>query len=80
MHNDYEIIGYKRYKTVEGDTFDGIALEAYDNEMMSSLIISANPDYCDVLIFDAGIVLRIPVVSDAKTPETLPPWRRGASL
>ena len=62
--------------TVEGDTFDGLALHYYDDEQMASAIIQANPDYCDTLIFEAGITLRIPDVSAVTIPETLPPWRR----
>ena len=71
------IIGYDVIETVEGDTFDGLALEFYNDEQKSSLIIGENLDYCDVLIFGAGIELRIPVVDDVELPETLPPWRRG---
>jgi len=43
---------------------------------MASLIIQANPDYADTLIFGAGVSLLIPVVENIETPETLPPWRR----
>lgn len=72
-----DIVGYNTRITVEGDTFDAMALEYYDDEQQSSLIISANPDYCDVLIFEAGVTLRIPIVENVELPETLPPWRRG---
>lgn len=72
-----KIIGYDTLITVEGDTFDAIALEYYTDEMQASLIIQANPDYCDVLIFEAGVRLKIPIVENVDLPETLPPWRRG---
>ncbi len=62
--------------TVEGDTFDGLALQYYNDEKLASAIIQANPDYCDTLIFDAGIVLSIPAAVTVAMPETLPPWRR----
>ena len=65
------------YITVEGDTFDSIALHFYNNEKLASTIIQANPDYCDTLIFDAGVSLIIPEAAAAVMPETLPPWRRG---
>ena len=65
------------YTTVEGDTFDGLALRFYNDEKLSSTIIQANPDHCDVLIFEAGIVLSIPDAVTATPPESLPPWRRG---
>lgn len=71
------ITGYNTIKTVEGDTFDGLALEFYNDEKQASLIIGANLDHCDTLIFEAGVALRIPIVEDVALPETLPPWRRG---
>ena len=71
------IEGYTTYRTVQGDTFDIISLMQYNAEKYASAIIEANPEYSDVLIFDAGIELQVPVFSNAETPTTLPPWRRG---
>lgn len=71
-----EIIGYRHIKTVEGDTFDGLALIAYDDEFKSGLIMDANPYLCGVLIFEAGVEVRIPILDGAESAETLPPWRR----
>ena len=68
----------REHVTVEGDTFDGLALIYYYDEKLASAIIQANPDYCDVLIFEAGVILIIPDVSSVTMPETLPPWRREA--
>lgn len=68
----------KTHVTAEGDTFDALALEYYDDEKLASNIIQANPDHCATLIFEAGITLVIPDVSLVKFPETLPPWRREA--
>ena len=62
--------------TAGGDTFDLLALRYYNDEKLAGAIIQANPDYCDMLIFDAGITLTIPDVSTVTLPETLPPWRR----
>ena len=62
--------------TVEGDTFDGLALEFYNDEKQASTIIKANPDHCGTLIFDAGVALTIPDEAAATPPESLPPWRR----
>lgn len=66
-----------KYTTRQGDTFDELALQAYNSEKMAHLLIEANPDYADVLIFDAGIELTIPVDEEIVIPETLAPWRRG---
>lgn len=70
------ITGYNNIKTIEGDTFDALALEFYKDEKQAGLIIQENPDYCDVLIFEAGVELKIPIVEVIDLPETLPPWRR----
>ena len=65
------------YVTVEGDTFDMLALVFYGQEKLASVIIQANPDYCDTLIFEAGIPLVIPDAAEVTLPESLPPWRRN---
>lgn len=66
----------KIHKTVQGETFDSLALLYFNEETLASNIIAANLDYCDVLIFDAGVELIIPDEADVELPETLPPWRR----
>lgn len=71
------VIGYKEYTTREGDTFDALALEMYGAETLAHYIIDFNPDYADVLIFEANVALRLPIVEDTELPDTLPPWRRG---
>lgn len=70
------VTAYKEYTTQEGDTFDALALEMYGEERLAHYIIEFNPDYADVLIFDANVPLRLPIVEDVETPDTLPPWRR----
>lgn len=72
-----DIVGYNTITTIEGDTFDRLALEYYNDEKQASLIIGQNLDYCSVLIFNAGVTLKIPIVENLELPETLPPWRRG---
>ena len=71
-----QTVGFIEYTAQGGDTFDSIALAAYNEERMASTIITANPDLCDVLIFEGGELVRIPIVETVETPETLPPWRR----
>ena len=67
---------FYKYTTKEGDMFDMIALSFYNDEKMATTIIEANPDYADVVIFDADIELIIPIVQDTEGIETKPPWRR----
>ena len=71
-----QTVGYIEYVCRTGDTFDLLALQAYNEERMATTIIAENPDYCDVLIFEGGEQIRIPIVETVETPETLPPWRR----
>lgn len=71
-----QTVGFIDYVAQGGDTFDSIALFAYNEERMASTIITANPDLSDVLIFEGGEAVRIPIVETVETPETLPPWRR----
>ena len=73
---EINITGYSDYYTAEGDTFDRIALDFYNEEKFAHLIANANPMECDVLIFDAGVYLHIPTIDTVDYPDTLPPWRR----
>ena len=63
------------YVTMQGDTFDMLALVAYNSESKASLIIQENPRHASVLIFDAGITIKIPMISKSAAA-TLPPWMR----
>lgn len=65
---------FKRYKTVQGDTFDSIALDFYNSETKANIVMQANPEHIKVLKFDADIELKIPVI-ETGVPSTLPPWR-----
>lgn len=67
----------KIHTTVAGDTFDILALRYLGHEKFASAIIQANLDYCDVLVFDAGVRIIIPNSATTALPETLPPWRRS---
>lgn len=69
-------VGYFRYIAKAGDTWDSIAFMAYKEERMSHYIINANLRYIDVIIFEGGELLQIPIVDTLETPKTLPPWRR----
>ena len=70
------VTAYKEYTTREGDTFDALALQLYNDERLAHYIIEFNPDYADVVIFDANVALRLPIVENVELPDTLPPWRR----
>jgi hypothetical protein len=63
------------YVTMTGDTYDMIALDAYNDEFRAAEIIRANPQYAGIVAFDAGITLKIPLLTES-APESLPPWKR----
>ena len=64
------------YTTQEGDTWDAIALDFYNDEFKSTILMESNPDYINKIIFPAGIRLIIPVLEE-DIADTLPPWKRG---
>lgn len=64
------------YVTTYGDTFDKLAFEFYDDPLLASVLMQANPDYSDVLIFEDNVELMIPEISTVEIPTTLPPWRQ----
>ena len=61
---------------VQGETFDSMAYRLYDEERMSKYLREYNPQYSDVVIFEGGESLIVPVVSEAESKENLAPWRR----
>ncbi|MEG0371741.1 MAG: tail protein X [Clostridium sp.] len=66
---------YFLYSTLEGDTFDSISLDFYDDEYHSIEIMKVNPKQAKILIFSEGIELKIPII-DIQEESNLPPWKR----
>lgn len=75
MEVDQALDNYFEYTTMQGDTFDILALDAYNEEHKADLIIKANPQYSNVIVFDAGVLLKIPII-EVQSANTLPPWKR----
>lgn len=71
---------FTQYTTKQGERWDTIAFNAYDNPYGYSPIIAANPQYRNVVVFNESVVLQIPVIETAAEvavdPASLPPWRR----
>lgn len=59
-----------------GDTFDMLALDYYNEELLSSLIILYNPEHADVIRFEKETLLSIPVI-EQQDVAALPPWRKA---
>ena len=64
----------RKYTTIQGDMWDGIARKVYGHERHMSVLLDANPEYRDIWVFPSDIVLKCPEVSAVK-PSRLPPWR-----
>jgi len=66
----------RKYQTVSGDTWDMIAVKVYPEvggEKLMSVLLEANSEYVETVIFGAGVELVIPEVS-VPVSKTLPPW------
>lgn len=46
--------------TIQGDTWDALALDLYGTEMLAWWLQQANPKHLGTIIFPAGVVLRVP--------------------
>ncbi len=65
------------YTTVQGDTWDAIAYRLWQRETLMHLLLEANPDYGDLLVFGPDVKLSVPQIAvPAKIPD-LPPWMNG---
>lgn len=63
------------YQTIQGDMWDLIALRLYNTESGMNVLLEANPQYADIVIFPASVKLLVPEYNEP-LPNTLPPWRR----
>lgn len=71
-----EIVGYKNHIAAMGESFDSIAFSYYGNEFMANNLMKINPLYVDMIVFEGGENLTIPIYDDVESTETLAPWRR----
>lgn len=65
----------RTYTTISGDVWDMIAKEQLGGERYTSLLMQANPEHLNTVVFSAGVSLVLPEVT-TPIPESLPPWRR----
>lgn len=62
------------YTTIQGDTWDKIALEVYGEERHADYLMESNYAFLDTLVFSAGTVLNTPALPEERDGD-LPPWR-----
>ena len=72
---DKRVNAYYDYSTVDGDTWTGIAYKHYGVEQMASALMAFNIEQAHILVFPAGVKLRIPEFDEDQSPESLAPWR-----
>nr|DAM69346.1 MAG TPA: baseplate wedge protein [Caudoviricetes sp.] len=65
----------KTYTTIQGDMWDGIAKRMYGTERAINILLEANQQHNNTVIFSAGVVLTVPDYEPPRV-ELLPPWRR----
>lgn len=71
-------MAHRDYSTILGDTWDIVAFKMYKRargELLMHLLLEANPEHRDTVIFSSGTQLIIPP-EPINIPETLPPWKR----
>jgi hypothetical protein len=62
------------YTTMQGDAWDAIAYRLWDEERLFVDLVQANPEHLDVVLFQAGVVLRVPPKPERIIRQELPPW------
>lgn len=65
----------RTYMTIQGDTWDMIAYKQLGSTGYTDQLINANLEHVGVLLFPAGVTLRLPEIRE-KTDGNLPPWKR----
>lgn len=63
------------YKTIRGDTWDGIAVKVYGDEKYMNELLEANQAYREIIIFPANVSLSLPDIQ-TQTTTILPPWKK----
>lgn len=68
----------KKYTASYGETWESISMDFYGTPFKMAELISCNPGYSDVLMFEENVELSIPILETASQSDTLAPWKRGA--
>lgn len=66
----------KTYIARQGQLWDQIALEMYGTETKASFLLEHNQELTDILIFEGGEKVKIPIIQESELITSLPPWRR----
>ena len=64
------------YSTIQGETWDIVSKKVYGTEFRADVLLKANPDVADIIVFSSGILLLVPEIDDVEQFDSLPPWKR----
>ena len=64
------------YVTSQGDTRDSIAYDLFGSEEYMGILMDANLDLLDILVFSSGTVIQVPEEMPEETDEDMPFWRQ----
>lgn len=67
------------YVTNQGDTWDSIAYDLFGSEGYMGILMDANLDLLDVLVFSSGTVIQVPEEIPEEVDEDMPSWRQDDS-
>ena len=66
----------KKYITHQDDAWDAIAFRLWGQEHLLMVLVWANPEHLDTVLFPAGVELVVPNIPTQYQAQELPPWRR----
>lgn len=74
-------LAYVEHVTREGERWDALAHRYYGSAHLYGHLVDANPEVAVAPILPSGLVLRIPLLSEAEAAQqvdrsSLPPWKR----
>lgn len=64
---------FKTYQTIENDTWDLIAFKIFGDGKYTSYLLKANPELNKIVIFPAGVLLKVPDITQNNVGD-MPPW------
>lgn len=63
------------YITIQGQTWDMIALDVYGSELYADILMKNNVKLLDYYVFPQGIIINVPDLPDNYEEEEQPDWR-----
>jgi len=76
MTRENETLEYFEHITIDGDRWDLLAYDYYNDAKKMNIIIKANPEVLLKPVIAAGVKLRIPVIKiENPVSGGLPPWK-----